>query len=151
MLPSNWLVSMLSTSAVHELISPSTLLAYTIWNVLITAWVYLELILLVLQAIVAQLIKRQSCHQIETSILICSSHQLTGFYMMATLAINESTNFRIILLSYRIWINGPNYFSSVNLASKCGGMSSEVTSDNILSKIYKYQCSQFLRVYKHPV
>ena len=30
-----------------------------------------------------QLIKRQSCHH------ICSANQLTGFYMMATLAFNE--------------------------------------------------------------
>ena len=34
-------------------------------------------------------IKRQSCHHIETSQLICSANQLTGFYMMATLALNE--------------------------------------------------------------
>ena len=29
----------------------------------------------------------QCCHHIETSQLICSAHQLTGFYMMATLAV----------------------------------------------------------------
>ena len=33
-------------------------------------------------------IKRQSCHHIETSQLICSKNQLTGFYMSATLAPN---------------------------------------------------------------
>ena len=33
--------------------------------------------------------KRQSCHHIETSQMICSENQLTGFYMMATLAFNE--------------------------------------------------------------
>ena len=35
------------------------------------------------------LIKRQSCHHIETSQLICIVNQLTGFYTMATLAFNE--------------------------------------------------------------
>ena len=35
------------------------------------------------------LIKCQSCHHIETSHLICRANQLTGFYMMATLAFNE--------------------------------------------------------------
>ena len=35
------------------------------------------------------LIKRQSCHHIETSQLICRANQLTGFYMVATLALNE--------------------------------------------------------------
>ena len=35
------------------------------------------------------LIKRQSCHHIETSHLICSANQLTGSYMMGTLAFNE--------------------------------------------------------------
>ena len=33
--------------------------------------------------------KRQSCHHIETSQLICSANQLTVVYMMATLALNE--------------------------------------------------------------
>ena len=33
--------------------------------------------------------KRQSCHPIETSQIICIANQLTGFYMMATLAFNE--------------------------------------------------------------
>ena len=36
-----------------------------------------------------QLVKRQSCHHIETSQLICSANQLTGFYMIAILAFNE--------------------------------------------------------------
>ena len=35
------------------------------------------------------LMKRQSCHHIETSQLICSANQLTGLYMMTTLAFNE--------------------------------------------------------------
>ena len=35
------------------------------------------------------LVKRQSCHHIETTQLICSANQLTGFYMMVTLAFNE--------------------------------------------------------------
>ena len=35
------------------------------------------------------LIKRQSCHHIETRQLICSADQLTSFYMMATMAFNE--------------------------------------------------------------
>ena len=35
------------------------------------------------------LIKRQSWHRIETSQLICSTNQLTGFYMMATMVFNE--------------------------------------------------------------
>ena len=34
------------------------------------------------------LIKRESCHHIETSQLI-KANQLTGFYMMVTLAVNE--------------------------------------------------------------
>ena len=36
-----------------------------------------------------ELTKCQSCHHIETSQLIYSANQLTGFYMMATLAFNE--------------------------------------------------------------
>ena len=35
------------------------------------------------------LIKRQSCYHADTNQLICSASQLTGFYMMATLAFNE--------------------------------------------------------------
>ena len=35
------------------------------------------------------LIKRQSYHHIETSQSISSTNQLTGFYMMATVAFNE--------------------------------------------------------------
>ena len=36
-------------------------------------------------------IKSQSCHHIESSQLICRANQLTGFYMMVTLAFNELT------------------------------------------------------------
>ena len=36
-----------------------------------------------------ELIKRQSCYNIETSQLICTANQLTGFCVMATLAFNE--------------------------------------------------------------
>ena len=35
------------------------------------------------------LIKHQSCHHIETSQFICRANQLTGFYMMAILVLNE--------------------------------------------------------------
>ena len=35
------------------------------------------------------MIKRQSCHHIETNQLICRANKLTGFYMMVTLAFNE--------------------------------------------------------------
>ena len=44
---------------------------------------------LVFKFIVDQIIKRQSFHHIETSKLTCSANQLTGFYMMTTLAFNE--------------------------------------------------------------
>ena len=37
------------------------------------------------------IIKRQGYHHIETSQLICRANQLTGFYMMATLAFDELT------------------------------------------------------------
>ena len=33
--------------------------------------------------------KRQSCHHIETSQLICSANQLTGFCMIANMAFND--------------------------------------------------------------
>ena len=36
-------------------------------------------------------LKRRSYCHIETSQLICYANQLIGFYMMATLAFNEST------------------------------------------------------------
>ena len=36
-----------------------------------------------------KLVKRHSCHHIETSQLTCSANQLTGFYMMVTLVFNE--------------------------------------------------------------
>ena len=45
-----------------------------------------------------QLIKRQSCHHIETSQLICSANRLTGFYMIATLAFNELSLISSMLL-----------------------------------------------------
>ena len=38
-----------------------------------------------------QFIKRQNCHHIGTSQLICRANQLTSFYMMTTLAFNELT------------------------------------------------------------
>ena len=34
--------------------------------------------------------KCQNCHHIETSQQICCANQLTGFYVMTTLAFNES-------------------------------------------------------------
>ena len=37
----------------------------------------------------SQPIKCQCCPHIETSQLICTANQLTGFYMRATLAFNE--------------------------------------------------------------
>ena len=36
-----------------------------------------------------KLMKRQICHHIETSQLICSANQLPAFYMMAIFAFNE--------------------------------------------------------------
>ena len=49
----------------------------------------------------SELIKGQSCYHIETSQLICSTNQLTGSFMMATLAFNElsstSIQFRFII------------------------------------------------------
>ena len=38
-------------------------------------------------------------HHIETSQLICSANQLTGFYLMETSAFNELTHFSPILYS----------------------------------------------------
>ena len=35
------------------------------------------------------LIKHESCHNLETSQMICKANQLTGSYMKATLAFNE--------------------------------------------------------------
>ena len=49
-----------------------------------------------------------SCHHIETSQLICRANQLTGFYMMATLAFNE-----LILLQSFAWINNPDATGSL--------------------------------------
>ena len=43
-----------------------------------------------------KLIKRQNCHHIETSQLICKTNQLTGFYMMATLKFNELNENRLV-------------------------------------------------------
>ena len=43
----------------------------------------------------------KSCHHIEPSQLICSASQLTGFYMMATLAFNELT--KLFFLNYFIY------------------------------------------------
>ena len=37
--------------------------------------------------------KRQSCRHIETSQFICRTDQLTGFYMMATLAFKVDAQF----------------------------------------------------------
>ena len=38
-----------------------------------------------------KLIKRRSCHHIETSQWVCGANQSTGFYVMATLVFNERT------------------------------------------------------------
>ena len=48
--------------------------------------------------------KRQSCHHIETSQLICSANQLTGFYLMAFLAFNELNTYRRRMLNIFIKI-----------------------------------------------
>ena len=65
-----------------------------------------------------ELIKRQSCHHIETSQLICRASQLTGFYVMATLALNDLKHF--------FNINSSSYsdvffqeYSKINIAVKC--------------------------------
>ena len=47
-----------------------------------------------MSGLVPLVIKRQSGHYIETSQLICSANQLTGFSMMAALAFNELIKFR---------------------------------------------------------
>ena len=54
---------------------------------------------------------RQSCHHTETSQLIWSTNQLTGFYRMITLAFNE------LML---IWLNktGSLYWSRVNIKER---------------------------------
>ena len=44
------------------------------------------------------LIKRQSCHHIETSQLVCRADQLTGFFMMATSTFSNSSKFQIFFL-----------------------------------------------------
>ena len=45
-----------------------------------------------------KLIKRQSCHDIETNQLICRANQLAGFYIMVTLAFSKLI-FKISLFS----------------------------------------------------
>ena len=50
---------------------------------------FITLMKATLYFLLALLIKRQSCRYIETNQLICFANQLTGFYMMATLAFNE--------------------------------------------------------------
>ena len=47
------------------------------------------LFLIFSMSVLIKLIKCQGCHHIEPSQLICRVNQLTGFYMMATLAFNE--------------------------------------------------------------
>ena len=42
-----------------------------------------------------QLIKRQSCHHIDTSQMIYKANQLAGFQTMPTLAFNESINYNL--------------------------------------------------------
>ena len=49
-----------------------------------------------------ELIKGQSCHHRETSQWICSGNQLTGFYMMTTLAFNELIKYRNALRPWTI-------------------------------------------------
>ena len=50
-----------------------------------------------LNSFLVQLIKRQSCYHTETSQLICRVNQLTGFYMMATLAFNELSISKVVI------------------------------------------------------
>ena len=60
-------------------------------------------------------IKHQSCHHIETSQLICSVNQLTGFYMIATLAFNELSTVLTVVAYYKCvteWIT--DYLTSAN-------------------------------------
>ena len=49
--------------------------------------------------VIAEPIKCQCCPHIETSQLICTANQLTGFYMWATLALNGLTNFNFATVS----------------------------------------------------
>ena len=44
-------------------------------------------------------VKRQSCHHIETSQLICRANYLTGFYTMTTLEFNELNRFTPLVFS----------------------------------------------------
>ena len=53
-----------------------------------------------------ELIKCQSCRNIETNQLIFSANQLTCFYMMATLAFNELI---LELKQIRKYVNSPKH------------------------------------------
>ena len=53
--------------------------------------------------ILLYLINRQSCHHIETSHLICYANQLTSFYMMATLAVNELITRSALSIFLVVW------------------------------------------------
>ena len=77
------------------------------------------------------LIKRQSCHHIKTSQLICRANQLTGFYMIATLAFNELSKFFMPFLFHI-----RNYSSEVRTIQRC-----EVNLNIILSRVnyFRYQ------------
>ena len=59
-----------------------------------------------------QLIKRQSCHDVETSQLICSANQLTGFFMIATLAFNELKAF-----SEQLYLKAVKIYATVRKTS----------------------------------
>ena len=50
--------------------------------------------------LIIKLIKRQSCHHIETTHLTCSKNLLTGFYMMTTLAFNELRHYELSIKWY---------------------------------------------------
>ena len=49
------------------------------------------------------LIERKSWHYLETNQLICGANQLSGFFMMTTLAFNELNEMLVIFFPWKIF------------------------------------------------
>ena len=78
-----------------------------------------------------QLIKRRKCHHIETSPLICSENQLTGFYVMTTLAFNEFNNYQFDPFMY-------NFKKRSNLLYKSCGVHTARTPQDFSKYVWPF-------------
>ena len=90
--------------------------------------------------LIIKLIKRQSCHHIETTHLTCSENLLTGFYMMTTLAFNELRHYELSIKWYEKLVFKHLIFNGCMSAHQ----SSQGLFQNLLTSSYQVIISPFV-------